>query len=463
MSARDLGAARGTGMDRNGHGGSSPGACVGCTSGGAQGAGTIGPVPTALQSWFLIVTRSMREHALSTVITVGAAALASGLVMAVLTIHSATSEAFAGSSSSYDAILGPPGGQGQLVLNTLFHLDASQGNLPWSMYRAIAEDPGVERAVPYALGDNFRGHRIIGTTLAAFEGRALIAPGEWFDPGSRQAVVGAAVAQATGLVRGSVFQPSHGLTYDPEDPRRHDTPFVVSGVMAPTGGPDDRAIFIPIEGVFRMDGHELRGSGEAVDPGEFRGAEIPDEHKEVSAVLLRFRRGGVNPGLRLNYEVNVAGDRATLAWPIAQVLADLHRKLFWAIEVLRIVAVMVVVVAAGALLASLHNTMNERRRELAILRSLGASRALVVGTVVGEAAVIALLGAALGFAVEWAILQRVGATLLTTTGVLLGDGAGGAAHLWTPVGMLLVGGAAGAIPAVKAYAVDPSRTLARGS
>ena len=72
----------------------------------------------ALSSWFLIVSRSLREHLLSTSITVGAGALASGLVMAVFAIHAATSDAFSGSSSAYDAILGPPGGQGQLVLNS---------------------------------------------------------------------------------------------------------------------------------------------------------------------------------------------------------------------------------------------------------------------------------------------------------------------------------------------------------
>ncbi|MDB2576366.1 ABC transporter permease [bacterium] len=420
-------------------------------------------MPHALSSWFLIVSRSLREHRLSTSITVGAGALASGLVMAVFAIHGATSDAFSGSSSDYDAILGAPGGQGQLVLNSLFHLDASQGNLPWSMYEAIAADPGVERAVPYALGDNFRGFRIIGTTLGAFVGRDPLPPGEWFDPKKRQAVVGAAVARETGLVRGSVFQPSHGLTYDAADPRRHATPFVVTAVMAPTGTPDDRAIFIPIEGIFRMDGHELRGSGEAVEAEAFHELEIPDEHKEVSAVLLRFRRGGINPGLRLNHKINVAGDRATLAWPIAQVLADLYRKLFWAIEVLRIVALMVVVVAGGALLASLYNTMNERRRELAILRSLGASRATVFSVIVGEAAVISLLGALLGFLVERAILFRVSDTLLSTTGVLLSAGTAGGAHLWTPLGMLAVGLVAGVVPALKAYAVDPCQTLARGS
>ncbi|MGB0332389.1 MAG: FtsX-like permease family protein, partial [Planctomycetota bacterium] len=167
--------------------------------------------------------------------------------------------------------------------------------------------------------------------------------------------------------------------------------------------------------------------------------------------------------LRLNHEINVAGDRATLAWPIAQVLADLYRKLFWAIEVLRIVALMVVVVAGGALLASLYNTMNERRRELAILRSLGASRGMIFGTIVGEAAAIALLGALLGFLVEQAILARVSETLLSTTGVLLSGASAGGVHLWTPLGMLAVGVVAGVIPALKAYAVDPCQTLARGS
>lgn len=412
-------------------------------------------------TWLLIVTRSMREHALSTSITVLAAALASGLVMAVLAIHSATSRAFGGMELEYDAILGPPGGQSQLVLNTLFHLDASQGNIPWSLYRAIAEDPGIERAVPYAVGDNHRGYRIIGTTLEVFEGRTVVEPGTWFDPKKRQAVVGAAVARETGLVRGSTFHPSHGLTYYEHDPRLHAERYAVTGVMAPTGTPDDRVIFIPIEGVYRMGGHELRGTGEAVDSGEFQEQEIPDEYKEVSAVLLRFKRGGMTPGLRLNRQINILNDKATLAWPIAQVLADLYRKLFWAIEVLRIVAGIVVFVAGAGLLASLYNTMSERRRELAILRTLGARRTTVFGAVMGEAVAIAGLGSILGFAVYAAILWRVRDTLLGTTGVVLVPEELGAGLLWVPLGMLGVGAVAGVLPAIKAYITDPSRTLAR--
>ena len=413
-----------------------------------------------LRTWLLIIGRSLRQHALSTGITILSAALASGLVMAVFTIHGATQRAFGGVEQPYDAILGPPGSQNQLVLNTLFHLDASAGNISWSLYRSIAEDPRIERAVPYALGDNHRGFRLIGTTLEVFEGRQLVAPGQWFDPARRQAVVGASVARETGLVRGSTFSPSHGLTYDPEDPRLHAERYVVTGVLEASGTPDDRVIFIPIEGVYRMGGHELRGSGAAVESTEFHGREIPDAHKEVSAVLLRFSRGGMPPGMQLNYEINVAGNQATLAWPIAQVMADLHRKLFWAIEVLRIVAFMVVVVTAGSLLASLYNTMNERRQELAVLRALGARRGTVFGVVIGEAMVIAGLGAALGFLVHAGILWRVQELILRTTGVLLEPGELGLAQVVTPLGMLAVGALAGVLPAIKAYSTDVCRTLA---
>lgn len=407
----------------------------------------------------LIVTRSMRQHRLSTAITVLAVSLASGLVMAVLAIHSATSRAFGGMDHGYDAILGPPGSQSELVLNTLFHLDASPGNIPWSLYEKVKADPGIERAVPYAVGDNYRGYRIVGTTLEALDGKSFVGPGERFDPTRRQAVVGATVAREAGLVRGSTFLPSHGLTYSERNPRQHAERYAVSGVLEPTGTPDDRVIFIPIEGVYRMGGHELRGGGTAVDSEEFRGVEIPDDQKEVSAVLLRFKRGGVSPGLRLNRVFNVFDPRVSMAWPIAQVMADLYQKLFWAIEVLRTLAGIVIAVAGAGLMASLYNTMNERRHEIGILRALGARRATVFGAVVGEAVAIAALGATLGFGVFAGIVWRVSGSLLRSTGVVLDVGELGAGMLWVPLGTLALGAVSGLLPAFKAYTTDTSRTL----
>ncbi len=144
-------------------------------------------------------------------------------------------------------------------------------------------------------------------------------------------------------------------------------------------------------------------------------------------------------------------------------MATLHRKLFWAIEVLGIVAGMVVVVTAGSLLASLYNTMNERRRELAVLRALGARRATVFSAIVGEAVLISAAGAALGFLVYLGVLWRVRGMVLDSTGVLLEYGDLGAPHVLTPIGMIAVGAVAGVLPALKAYATDVCRTLAGGN
>ena len=119
---------------------------------------------SGLGALVLIVRRSLRQHALSTSITVLSAALASGLVMAVFAVAAQSRAAFAGGPVGFDAVLGARGSETQLVLNTVFHLETSPGNIPWSMYTALQEDRRVELAIPYAVGDNYKGFRIVGTT-----------------------------------------------------------------------------------------------------------------------------------------------------------------------------------------------------------------------------------------------------------------------------------------------------------
>ncbi len=161
----------------------------------------------------LIVRRSLRQHALSTAITVLSVALASGLVMAVFAIKSQTYDAFTGGANGFDAVLGARGSQLQLVLNTVFHLETSPGNIPWQMYTAIAQDPGVDLAVPYAVGDNYQGYRIVGTTTELFtrfpgEGGIRIGNGgRIFTADAHEAVVGSVVAQRTGIKAGDTLQP----------------------------------------------------------------------------------------------------------------------------------------------------------------------------------------------------------------------------------------------------------------
>lgn len=544
-----------------------------------------------IRGLFMIVRRSLREHLLSSVITVLSLGLGCGLVMAVFNLSFQSEKAFSGGSPGFDAILGPKGSPLQIVLNAVYHMDQSPGNIPWSTYQAVANDRGrVELAIPYVLGDNYRGFRIIGTTSAIFtdfqyqEGQNYrFARGAAFDPVAREAVLGSTVARETGLDVGSIFQPTHGLTE--EGGHVHDTDFEVVGVLEPTNTPADRAVWIPADATFRLEGHYLRGGGALFNPaviqgeyaigahfGDYRviGAdplhveyaqvedqaqplplragrwystdkyevvigsevardakldvgssiepragvvesagseplakhlvvgvlaatggpidreifapllavqqapqhqvipkgepvpgqafdEIPDEYKECAAVLIKFRQR--KHGLDYLRLVQEQGASTTLVYPVVDVMGRFLERFEVVPQVLLAVAYLVVVVAAGSILASLYNTMNERRREFAILRALGASRRIVFGVIILEAVTLAALGCAVGFLVYGGLMFGVTQFIYESSGVVISPWAYHPVLVRAPIGMLVVGAIAGLLPAWRAYSVDVSEGL----
>lgn len=411
----------------------------------------------------LLVRRSLRQHALSTLVTVAATALASGLTMSVFSLKNQSYAAFTGGDVGFDAVLGGRGSQLQLVLNTIFHLETSPGNLPWDMFQNLQNDPRVELAIPYALGDNYNGYRIVGTTEEIFtrfeyqRGRKfrVEAGGRFFDPLRREAVIGSYVAQKTGLRVGGRFHAAHGLTEAAAGEDDHEEEYVVVGVLQPTNSPSDRVLWIPLEGVFRMGGHVLRGAGEEYEAKA--GEDIPDAHKELSAVMLKFKAPQL--GFAFDQTINKQGKTATLAWPIARVMAELFDKLGWMNRVLALVAYLVMAVAAGSILASIYNTINERRREFAILRSLGARRQTIFSALVLEATTIAGLGVLAGFLVYGAIQTFAAVIIRRQTGVALELFAFDPSLLFVPLAMIALGAFAGIVPALKAYRTDVAANL----
>ncbi len=411
-----------------------------------------------MKTLFMIVARSMRQHLVSTIITVISAGLASGLVMSVFSVSKQSRIAFTGGDIGYDAVLGAKGSPLQLVLNTVFHLETSPGNIPWSMYQEVKNKRGIKYAIPYAVGDNLRGYRIVGTTSEIFdvfeyqEGVGFeFAQGRSFDDGRMEAVVGSVVAKELGLAVGSEFSPYHGLTFI--ESQQHREVYVVTGVLSATNTPADRVVWIPIEGIYRMEGHTIGGGDLTAVPGQA----IADEHKEVSAVMIKFHNPSL--GMYMRREA-LRGDKATLAWPIADVLAGFFEKMGWITKILLYVAYLVVVVAAFGLLASIYNTMNERRREFAILRALGARRRTVFSVIVLEAGTIAFLGSLLGYAVYLGVLTVSAGIIRAETGVVMDPVSYHDALVFTPIGMVLIGAFAGVFPALKAYSTDVAGTLA---
>src|SRR5579862_8161498 len=121
-----------------------------------------------MRIWY-IVWKSLRQHALSTCVTALCVALAAGLLMSVWSVEDQSQSAFTGVNAGFDAVLGARGSKLQLVLNAIFHLESSPGNLPWSDFLDIQKNPNVALAVPLAVGDNYRGYRLVGTTLDMFQ------------------------------------------------------------------------------------------------------------------------------------------------------------------------------------------------------------------------------------------------------------------------------------------------------
>ena len=394
----------------------------------------------------LIVYRSLRQHALSTLITAGSIALACGLLMTVWVVKTQAQAAFVSTSTAFDAVLGARGSKLQLVLNGIFHLEASPGNLAASDYELIRKHPAVKTAIPIAVGDNLRGYRIVGTVPQLLTNveyvpgkKYAVAPGgKVFGEAAREAVVGSFAAERLGLKVGSTFQPFHGLTFD--EKALHEEVFTVTGILTPTNTPADKVIWVPIKGVQAMSGHD------------------PKAATDVSAVLIQLR--AASAGVMLDLMINKQGNRMTFAYPVGAIMADFFGKISWFDRVLALVAYLVALVAAGSVLASIYNSMSARQRDLAILRALGARRRTIFGAVVAEAAGIGALGAAVGFAIYFGLLTLVAGVIRAQTGVVL-DVTESHAVLWIcPLAMTALCALGGAVPAVKAYRTPVAETLA---
>jgi putative ABC transport system permease protein len=397
---------------------------------------------------WLIVWKSLRQHALSTIITALSIALAGGLLMSVWSVKEQSQATFTGFNEGFDAVLGARGSKLQLVLNSIFHLESSPGNLAWADYEDIAQNPNVELAVPIAVGDNYHGYRLVGTTLAYFE-QTEYAPGQkfavqpggaLFDPARREAVVGDFVARKMNLKVGDTFHPFHGLIFDEKN--QHAETYVVTGILKPSNTPADRVMWIPLEGIQKMVGHD------------------PKAATEVSAVLIKLKAGSAMAGFRMDMSYNKQGNRLTFAWPIGRVVADLFDKIGWFDRVLALISYLVAVVATASILASIYNSMNERRREIAILRALGARRTTLFAAILLESASISALGMLAGFLVYGAIVSVVAQIMRAQTGVVIDPFKFSPIMLWAPVGLIAMGALAGIVPAIKAYRTAVAENLA---
>lgn len=397
-----------------------------------------------LRTILFLAQKGFGQHAFSSLVASLTIALAAGLFLSTFKIKEEANKAFSNASGGFDAVLGARGSKLQLILNALFHLEASPGNLSWEQYETILKTPGVREAFPIAVGDNYLGYRLVGTLPNLFtdhqwrpgENYTVQKGGRIFTDSAKEALVGSMVARKLNLKIGDRFHPYHGLTYKEES--KHSDIYVVVGLLEATGTPADRVIWIPIKGIQLMEGHDASMA------------------QSVSAVLLTLKGAA---GFSLDLKYNKQGDRATLAWPVATILGSFFNKLNWFEDVLSLVAYMVALIGSMIIFATLRSAMNERIREFAILRCLGASRRDVTFVVLAQSIMISFLGA-LGSLLFSFVIHSITARLIREqTGVVMEGIAIDQATITTFFAPLLIGLLSGLLPALQAYRVNLSENL----
>lgn len=391
---------------------------------------------------------------LSLGLTLLAVMLAATLLLSVERIREAARDSFAQSVSGSDLIVGARTSPVQLVLYSVFRLGEATNNLDWASYQKIAADPAIAWSVPLSLGDSHRGYPVLGTTADYFthfhygDRQPLrLADGAAF-AGIFEAVLGAEVAQRLGYRVGDRITLSHGdgglpgMAHD-------DKPFTVVGILAPTGTPVDRTVHV---GLAAIEAIHLDWIGGAPVPGFNIGAEVVQKFdltpKSITAFLVGLhQRAEV---FRIQRRINQFADEPLLAVMPGVALDQLWQTVGVVERALQAVSWLVLAVGLAGLMATMLAGLDQRRREMAILRSIGAGRRHILGLLLLESGLVSLLGCLLGLAAV-SLFAAVGGDLLAAFGLAALPLAVSMGEMKLLGAVLVCGLSVGVLPAWRAY------------
>jgi putative ABC transport system permease protein len=432
---------------------------------------------------FSIVLRSLRARMFQTVATSLTVALAVALLLMMLGAREASRAAFARGSGNMHLLIARDASPLSAVLNGVFLAGAPRRSIPWAEHQRLAESYPWEFFVPVQVGDSYRGRPVLATTPEFFE-RFQPVPGvPWslregrFFAAPFEIVLGADAAAATGLRVGDTIALTHGAVGMSGQPAESGTstaalghvhqeyPFTVVGVLGPTGGPHDRALMTELTGSWVLHAHDRRVAelGEGIPLAT--PADLLEPDRLITGVYARL---ATRPGRDASALMQQAFDELrrepdlTVAAPAAQI-AQLFSIVSNIETILLGLAALVLITSGVTIMIALYSSMEQRRRQIAVLRVLGCSRGRVVLLVVTEAVCIGLAGALAGALLGQVGSLLVGQTLQSRLGVVL--------EPWLPLrwvlasltGTMALSALAGALPALLGYrvaVVDHLRPLA---
>ena len=390
----------------------------------------------------------LRAKPLNTFLNIVLMAMGVATIVVLLSAASQLEARMARDARGIDLVVGAKGSPLQLVLAGVYHLDVPPGNVPLIAVQSLANHRFVKRVVPLALGDTYRGYRIVGTTWAytAFYSGVLAQGREWTAP--LEAVMGSEVAAAHGLKVGDSIAGSHGLG---EAGGSHEsTPYKIVGVLAHSGTVLDRLVLTAVESVWLQ--HIAPAPDES--PAQILNA-LRDDEREVTVGLIQYATPLA--AASLPREIN-ASPSLQAASPAVET-ARLFTLLGVGLDTLRAFGVLLMFAAGLSIFIALYNALEERRYDLAVMRMMGARRSVLVQLVMIEGLIVALAGALTGLLLGHIATELLGWALAarkqpSITGWRWAD------EEWFIIfAAIAIGLAAALVPAWRARGRDVAQTL----
>jgi len=418
------------------------------------------------------ITRSLTGRAFSTIVTALTVAIAVALMLVLLGMRDAGREAFARGTGNMHLLISREDSALVSILNNVYYAGAPRRAIDHATVERLEGSHPWAWFIPTQIGDSYRGRPVVATTRSFFTDFEP-APGDpWaFERGGLfesafEVVVGSAAAGATGLRVGDEISLTHGAPGPggelPVGVHTHEEyQFTVVGVLEPTGSAHDRALFAPLEGSWVLHAHDRRLAELGPDAGRTTVDDLTDADRQVTAIYTRLitRPSREVPA---NLQQVFSQLRADPSLTVAQPNQEIRRlfRIVGNIDQIIIGLAAVVLVSSGiGILLALYNTMEQRRRQIALLRVLGASRGKVFGLVITESTVLGLIGAAAGVLLSLVGARIVAAALYERLGLVIEPGVDPRIVMLVVVGTLALAAAAGLVPAVSAYRTNVVRNL----
>ncbi|MBX9754702.1 MAG: ABC transporter permease [Pseudomonadaceae bacterium] len=400
---------------------------------------------------------SLANRRFTALLTVFAIALSVCLLLAVERVRTEARNSFASTISGTDLIVGARSGSINLLLYSVFRIGNATNNIRWDSFEHFAADPKVKWAIPISLGDSHRGYRVLGTTPIYFEhyhyGRdqALeLAQGRGFASDPFEVTLGAEVADALHYQLGQQIVLAHGVATI-SLVKHDDKPFTVVGILKRTGTPVDRTLHISLQGMQALhvdwqNGVPAHGAGR-VSAEQARSMDL--QPTAITAVMLGLKSKIAT--FSVQREINEFRGEPLLAILPGVALQELWSLMGTAEQALFVVSLFVVLTGLIGMLTAILTSLNERRREMAILRSVGARPWHIASLLLLEAFSLAAAGVLLGVSLLYLGIALAQNAVQANYGLFL-PLALPSRYEWTLLGAILAAALLmGAIPAWRAY------------